>query len=134
MRPTELALYNSAAKNYLMSFSHLFCSAYLCLSLIFFAQAPESKELAEIKGSLDNENVYRSPALQMKIPLPRGLALLRSDNVLYASIQAEGEGNAGAAVKNMPRTPLRAWRNRRCAANQHAIPLRDIFDCLSVVF
>jgi hypothetical protein len=92
MRPTELALYNSAAKNYLMSFSHLFCSAYLCLSLIFFAQAPESKELAEIKGSLDNENVYRSPALQMKIPLPEAWHFF--DRTMYstpASRQKEKE-------------------------------------------
>jgi len=53
-----------------MSLSHLFCTAYLCISLSFPAQTPDSKEVFENKGSIEGGNTYHSSLLQMKISLP----------------------------------------------------------------
>jgi hypothetical protein len=52
-----------------MSLSHLFCTAYLCVSLAFLAQTPDSKEVSERKGSIEGGNTYHNSTLQMKISL-----------------------------------------------------------------
>src|SRR5947209_19043856 len=53
-----------------MSFSGLFYTAFLSVSLVFLAQAPEPKEMPDNKGSIEGENVYHNPTLNMTITLP----------------------------------------------------------------
>jgi hypothetical protein len=53
-----------------MSFSGLFYTAFLSVSLAFLAQAPEPKEMPDNKGSIEGENVYHNPTLNMTITLP----------------------------------------------------------------
>src|SRR5213080_330768 len=53
-----------------MSFSGLFYTASLSVSLAFLAQAPEPKEMPDNKGSIEGENVYHNPTLNMTITLP----------------------------------------------------------------
>ena len=53
-----------------MSFSGLFYTAFLSVSLAFLAQAPEPKEIPDNKGSIEGENVYHNPTLNMTITLP----------------------------------------------------------------
>ena len=53
-----------------MSFSGLFYRAFLSVSLAFLAQAPEPKEMPNNKGSIEGENVYHNPTLNMTITLP----------------------------------------------------------------
>jgi hypothetical protein len=53
-----------------MSLSNLFCRAYLCVSLAFVTQTPDSKDVPESKGTIEQGNTYHNSALQMKISLP----------------------------------------------------------------
>ncbi len=53
-----------------MNLSHLFCTAYLCVSLASLAQTPDSKEVPESKGRIEGGNTYHNATLQMKISLP----------------------------------------------------------------
>ena len=48
----------------------MFCTAYLCVSLAFVAQTPDSKDVPERKGSIEGGNTYHNSTLQMKISLP----------------------------------------------------------------
>jgi hypothetical protein len=70
-----------------MNFSHLFCSAYLFVSLILLGQAPQAQELPENKGSLESENIYHNPTLQMKIPLPGAWRFF--DRTMYSRPEAK---------------------------------------------
>ena len=45
--------------------------AYLCASLLFLAQTPDSsRRVSESKGTIDGDNVYHNATLQIEVPLP----------------------------------------------------------------
>jgi hypothetical protein len=70
-----------------MRFHGLFRTLYLCFSLTFLVQTPEPKELPENKGTLDGENTYYNPTLQMKITLPGAWQFF--DRTMYSTAESK---------------------------------------------
>ncbi len=92
-----------------MSLSHLFCTAYLCVSLAFLAQTPDSKEVPESKGTIEEGNTYHNSALQMKISLPGTWHFF--DRTMYSA--PESKQNVRVRSVAMPKLMSLCKRTRR---------------------